>query len=52
MSTERKTKKNFENDFKGAFSFKEPDLRKQDYKRVKLRVVNVYNYEESEDEDR
>lgn len=51
-SQEFKKKTNFENDFKGAFSFKEPDPRKEEYKRVKLRTFNIYDYEESENEDR
>lgn len=43
------TKTNFENDFKGPFKFKEPDFRKEDYRRVKLRVVDIYKGEDDEE---
>lgn len=35
-----------ENDHKGSFSLKIPDSRKEDYKRIKLNVHEVYDEEE------
>jgi len=41
--------KNFENDLKGPFKLKEVDPRKQEYKRKRIKVTEVYEYEEEQD---
>lgn len=50
INTFRNTKTNYENDHKGSFKLKDPDPRKENYQRVKIRVLDVYkeNYEGEE----
>jgi hypothetical protein len=47
-NTFRNTKKNFENDYKGSFKIREPDLRKEEYKRKRMRVTEIYETNETD----
>lgn len=47
-NTKHSAKTNYENDYKGSFKIKEPDLRREDYKRKRMRVTEIYETDETD----